>query len=183
MTLIDHARRELIRAGLFDADSDYNGMLGKAVMDLVELFATQGHSGASAAMTVDLAERLMRYEVLTPLTGEDDEWNDVAEVGGGSGQIMYQNNRLSHVFKDGSGAAYTIDAVVLTDPSGSAWPGPRVYIDFPYTHEQKVYRIDSHGRAIGDHGYEKPGFCEDEGCQCWTGGKKLVLEGDLESVS
>ncbi|MCW2763861.1 MAG: hypothetical protein JWR85_4062 [Marmoricola sp.] len=178
MTLIDHARRELDLASLGDDDADYGGMLKNAVLQLVEVFADQGHSGASAAMVTDIVQRLMRYETLTPLTGEDSEWNDVAEIGGGSGQIMYQNNRLSHVFKDGSNGAYTIDGIVLVDPRGGAWMGPRVYIDFPYTHEQKVYRIDSHGRPIGDHPYEKPGFCEDDDCQCWTGGPELILPGD-----
>jgi hypothetical protein len=37
--------------GLFDEDSDYGGMMGEAVLELVKTFAEQGHSGFSAGMT------------------------------------------------------------------------------------------------------------------------------------
>ena len=40
--LVSHAEAELRKAGMFDADADYNGMIGKAVMDLVKVFADQG---------------------------------------------------------------------------------------------------------------------------------------------
>ena len=40
--LTDHARNELKLAGLFDKDSDYDGMLGDSVMELVKVFSKQG---------------------------------------------------------------------------------------------------------------------------------------------
>lgn len=40
--------------GLFDKDSDYDGWLGKKVMEVVELIASQGHSGASGMRLVQL---------------------------------------------------------------------------------------------------------------------------------
>lgn len=46
--LCQHAKRELQLAGLFDQDSDYEGMLGTAVYEIIKVFAQQGHSGASA---------------------------------------------------------------------------------------------------------------------------------------
>ena len=60
--LIDHANKELTRVGLFDKDSDYDGMLGDAVLELITTFANQGHSGMSAEMTIQLFERLSRFE-------------------------------------------------------------------------------------------------------------------------
>ena len=39
MSLIKHAERELRLAGFFDKDSDYEGALGKAVMELIEVFS------------------------------------------------------------------------------------------------------------------------------------------------
>ena len=36
--ITEHARRELEIAGLFDKDSDYNGNIGTAVMELMEVF-------------------------------------------------------------------------------------------------------------------------------------------------
>lgn len=180
MSLLDHARRELDLAGIGDEDADYGGMLKDATLQLVEVFAAQGHSGSSAAMVTELVQRLMRYDILTPLTGEDSEWTDVAEYGG---DIQWQNNRLSHVFRDGGdGQAYDIDAIVLIDPQGHRWMGPRKYIEFPYLPAREEYRIDAHGRSIGDHSYVKPGLCEDDGCACWTGGERLDLPGDPEGV-
>jgi hypothetical protein len=175
--LVEYAETELRRAGFFDKDSDYDGMLGESVLELVKKFAEQGHSGASATMTVDLAERLMRFEPLTPLTGEADEWNDVSDVGGHEGGPIFQNKRYSSVFME-DGEAYDIGAVVAVDPSGGTWTGPRKKISFPYTPEHEQVQIDAHGR--GSDGEEiMPGFCDDDGCNCWRGGEKLQLEGDV----
>lgn len=95
--LVEYAKSELERAGYFDKDSDYGGLLGPAVLKMVEQFSDEGHSGYSARIAMTLFEKVAMFEPLTPLTGEDDEWN---EIGGGS----YQNRRCSHVFKDATGA-------------------------------------------------------------------------------
>lgn len=60
--LINHANAELKKAGLFDKDSDYDGELGKGVLELITVFAGQGHSGMSAEMAVQLFERLARFK-------------------------------------------------------------------------------------------------------------------------
>lgn len=99
MTIREHAAFELKKAGLFDDDSDYRGEVGHAVMELIEAFATQRHSGGSASMTIDLLNRLLAHDPLTPLTGEDSEWCDPM----GDGQLL-QNKRCSRVFKDAKGA-------------------------------------------------------------------------------
>lgn len=74
--LTKHAIDELKIAGLFDKDSDYNGMLGEAVLELIEVFAKQGHSGCSASMVVSIFQKLANYQTITPLTGEDSEWHN-----------------------------------------------------------------------------------------------------------
>ena len=105
--LVKHAKKELELAGLFDKDSDYDGMLGESALEIVKVFAKQGHSGFSAEVTTQLVEKLMRYEPLTPLTYEPDEWNDVSKE---SGSPMWQNKRKSSVFsKDGGKTHYDID--------------------------------------------------------------------------
>lgn len=63
--LVDDAKRNLVAAGLFDADSDYSGMLGSAVLELVKKFAKQGHSGSSAYMTLELFDRVAKRKPLT----------------------------------------------------------------------------------------------------------------------
>ena len=109
MSFVDYAREELTRAGMFDADSDYNGEAGKAVMELVEVFAKQGHSGASAWLVRNLFEKVTSYEPLTPLSSDPDEWHDVSE---GAGRPMWQSKRKPTVFSnDGGQTWYDIDEV------------------------------------------------------------------------
>lgn len=131
--LVKHAKNELKLAGLFDKDSDYNGGLGIATLELIKTFSKQGHSGTSAALVTSLAEKLMRYGPLTPLTGKDNEWTEVTDG-------MYQNNRDSRVFKNSKdGQAYFIDGRVFRDKDGSTWTNgkSRVNVVFPYTPKTK----------------------------------------------
>lgn len=60
--LTDWARRELEIAGLFQKDSDYDGMIGQAAYDLIRLFSMQGHSGFSAALVAEIVGKLMRWD-------------------------------------------------------------------------------------------------------------------------
>jgi hypothetical protein len=52
------AKAWLEKEGLFDKDSAYEGWLGECVMQVVELVASQGHSGASAGLMYALLERI-----------------------------------------------------------------------------------------------------------------------------
>ena len=103
--LVTHARTELTKAGLFDSDSDYDGMLGEAALELVEKFADQGHSGFSAAMTIDIVSRLMRYEPLTALTDDPAEWNHVSNDMAGRPDL-WQSRRDSAAFSNDGGKTY-----------------------------------------------------------------------------
>lgn len=102
-------------------------------MSLVELFASQGHSGGSASVVLAAFGTVARYGVLTPLTGEDSEWMEV-------GPNVWQNVRLSSVFREEDGRAYDIEAIVHRLPDGKCYlrGGERHYIEFPYT-PKKVY--------------------------------------------
>lgn len=105
MSLKDYAESELRRAGLFDADSDYGGALGPAVMELVDKFAAQGHSGFSAGLTLELFNTVASFKPLTPITSNPDEW---MEVGTG----MWQSKRQPSLFsRDGGKSWYDIDAM------------------------------------------------------------------------
>lgn len=72
--LIEYAKDELDRAGLFDKDSDYDGRLGESVMELVRTFRSQGHSGYSAHRTIELFSKVAKYEPLTAIGESKDEW-------------------------------------------------------------------------------------------------------------
>ena len=84
--LVDYAKEELKRIGMIDSGEPYNDAVAKAILDLIELFASQGHSGFTAPYTINTFKRLAMFKPLAPLTGEDSEWNEI-EPG------LYQNKR------------------------------------------------------------------------------------------
>jgi hypothetical protein len=130
MSLVEHAERELKAVGLQDSD-EYDGMVSEATLEIVKVFADQGHSGFSAAIVTSLVEKLMRFEPLTPLTGEDDEWTELNY----DEHMAYQNKRCSHVFKRSDGTAYDIQGRVFREPDGSCYTSKDSHVDieFPYT--------------------------------------------------
>lgn len=147
MGLIDHAKTELEIAGLFDEDSDYNGAIGEAVMELIEVFSKQGHSGMSAPYVVSIFEKLANFKPLIGITGKDEEWGTVRDLGiDGS---WYQNKRCSAIFKDGKdGRPYYIDAIVKRDQNGACWSG------FAWLSEED-YKTGDRSKMVGKKGYIK----------------------------
>lgn len=121
MSLIEHAKLELQMAGLFDEEKDfYGGLTGKAVMELIEVFSKQGHSGMSASIVLDLFKRLGNYEVLQPLTGKDEEWNFL-DYGD---DLKYQNKRNSAVFKHADDTCTYNNGIIKKTQNGTTWSGP-----------------------------------------------------------
>lgn len=115
--LRQHAEMELQMTGFLSKDSDYNGMIGEAVLELIDKLAEQQHSGASAGIVVSLFEKLARYEPLGPLTGEDEEWHEIHKG-------FFQNKRLGSVFKHEDGRCTYNEAVVKRCANGATWTGP-----------------------------------------------------------
>lgn len=102
MSLIRHAKYELKKAGLFDKDSDYDGMLGESVLELIKVFSKQGHSGYSAYMTIDLFKRLASFKMLSSPTTDKEEWLEVTDN-------VYQSRRQSNLFSTDLIYYYNID--------------------------------------------------------------------------
>ncbi len=96
--LVKFAKAELRAAGLFDTDADYDGAVAANVVALMETYTAYGHSGGSAEATLGIFNKLANHKPLTPLTGEDDEWDDTASEG------LQCNNRCPTVFRDGERA-------------------------------------------------------------------------------
>lgn len=117
--LVKHAQHELELARLFDKDSDYGGMLGGAVMQLVEVFAKQGHSGFSAELTIEIFNLVVNFKNLTPIGKSDDEWMNVSEHSSGP---LWQNTRRGTTFSRDAGKTwYDIDDPKLNN--GDTWEG------------------------------------------------------------
>ena len=102
--MIEYAKREL---ELIGKDEDgVQELMNKNILEIVEIFSKQGHSGFSAGYALNVLERLLRYKPLTPLTGNDNEWNGT------------QNKRCSGVFKKEDGTFEDIDAIIVSDNGG-----------------------------------------------------------------
>lgn len=102
-------------AGLYDTDADYGGMIPEAVMAMIRAHSGQGHSGGSHAQTMAIFDKLVRFQTLTPITSNPDEWMCVSEM---SGHPAWQSNRCPSVFsEDGGKTWYDLD-----DPEKKNWP-------------------------------------------------------------
>jgi hypothetical protein len=99
------AEAELRRAGLFDQDSDYDGMLGDSVMKLIEAFSGEGHSGYSAHLAASIFRDLSDWKPLTPLTDSPDEWNHIEEAMAGRPDC-WQSARRPDAFSNDRGKTY-----------------------------------------------------------------------------
>lgn len=147
--LLSYAERELDIIGMTaDSEDEMNRAMRSHIIHMVKEFSNEGHSGFSAHYAINTLQKLLKYEPLTPLTGEDDEWTDVADRG--DGRKLYQNKRCSRVFKDEEGA-YDIEGRVFwewserpLDEDEEGYPGvrrfkshftsrdSRVRVSFPY---------------------------------------------------
>lgn len=143
-----HFEREWAIA--FPKPDEMQDMVKKNVEGILSVFAMGGHSGFSAAYTIGILEKLLRFQPLSPLTGADDEWTVVAEEEDGS--PVFQNKRESSVFKEGiDGRAYTIDGTIYTYPDGVSYTkgGERNYIEFPWTKPEPVtVYVDEDGEPL-----------------------------------
>jgi len=108
MARIEWAEQELKLAGydINDPEDGPNRWLAEGTLELLKVFSEQGHSGMSAPYAVALFEKLALWKPIAPLTGEDDEWNNV-------GESTWQNRRNSVVFKGEDGQAYWIEGRVF----------------------------------------------------------------------
>lgn len=130
MNLIEHAKREFELMGWPGEDTMQKAMCD-GVLALLEVFGNQGHSGFSANYAIGIFDKLVRFQTIGPLTGEDDEWNEVSEDENGK---LYQNRRDSEVFKDDNGPRW-INGIIFRDADGSTYTSSdsHVPIKFPWT--------------------------------------------------
>lgn len=142
---LDHAMREFAAAGWYDDEAgdfkdEMQGEICECVEELLRVFGKQGHSGTTAPYTLEVFNKLARFQPITPLTGNDSEWVHVYDDEDGP---VYQNKRDSSVFKNGKGQAYWIEGKVFWNwyqdedgkPFKSYYTGKDSWVDveFPWT--------------------------------------------------
>jgi hypothetical protein len=118
----------------------------KEILALCEAFGNSGQSGGSAPYTASaiskVVKKLLLQEPICDITGHENEWVDVSEMGDGS--IMYQNSRCSALFKDGiESKAYYLNAIV--------WKGVEDYDTFT----GRVYYDERNFELISSSQYVK----------------------------
>lgn len=161
MNTIEHAKLEFKYAGYTPLDQaqeeDPNKWIQENVLELLEVFSKQGHSGSSAPYCINMFERLAKHKPLGPIKCTEDEWNNVTDT-------TYQNKRLSAVFKEGkNGRPYYLDAIVFKDQEGSCYTGSalmkdgsetrsRQLINLPFT--PKTFYIDVIGKEVAKDDWE-----------------------------
>ena len=153
--LLKHAERELKLIG-YDGKDEYNNMAKAAIMELLTTFANQGHSGFSANYIVNLFNKLAKYETLSPLTGNDDEWGNVSDMSGDR-KTLFQNNRDGRVFKNDDGAFFT-EAIIWTESGESSYTNKdsnRYIKSFPFTPKTFYVEVDKDKNIIDTEEYNK----------------------------
>lgn len=150
---IEHAERELKLLGLYDGDP-MNASAAEDVLALLRVLSSQGHSGFSVGYVLSVFNKLAKFDPLTPLTGADDEWNDITAMWGAEpGCRQYQNTRSSRVFKiveaDGTEKCYDIEGIVFEEPSGVRFMNSEssVPVEFPYTPSTRVVQVPKSART------------------------------------
>lgn len=98
--LVAHARRELRILG-----EDPETIRG--LCRVVQTFANMGHSGGSAPYAIAYLERLLRFQPLSDLTDDPDEWID-RHADGTTPIPLWQSNRNPEAFSTDGGKTYTL---------------------------------------------------------------------------
>ena len=117
--LVEHAKREFLKLGykpIDQCEDDPDKWIQENVLELLEVFSKQNHSGFSAPFAINYFKKLANFEPLAPIMCTDDEWCNVANN-------VYQNNRCSAVFKNENNKPYYLDAIVWKNQSGITYTG------------------------------------------------------------
>lgn len=106
MNLVEHAKRELFLAGFYDDDVPYGkGMIADSIVAAIEGFIKVGHSGGSAQIAIPILEKLLRFEVLSAITNDPNEWLKIDDNISGQKNLS-QNTRGSMFFSHDDGKTY-----------------------------------------------------------------------------
>ena len=142
--MTEFARRELdiIEAGCKEENElKFQKMIDENIIELVKVFESQGHSGGSAAYMIRVLTRLLNFKPVTPLTGQDDEWDEPY-----SSDNNQQNKRCGTVFRKNfdNSTATDMEGKIFTDDGQAFYVSreSRVPITFPYyppDYPERVY--------------------------------------------
>lgn len=104
---------------LFELEPDnILSCLKEEIRTICNKFMNQELSGTSAPyyrqVLINTINDLLQFKPISPITGKDNEWIEIAEE---DNLPLYQNKRLSSLFKKGNKCHY-IDAIVFKNQNG-----------------------------------------------------------------
>lgn len=100
-----------------DDGFDMNAHITLNIMELVKLFASQGHSGFSGSYVIQIITKLLNFENLTPLTNDPAEWIDH-----GGTPPRFQNSRNGSAFSEDGGKTYYLLEESIDPATGRRLP-------------------------------------------------------------
>jgi hypothetical protein len=126
----------------------------KEIIELCSKFSKSGQSGSSAPFVANALcsaiKKILLFKPICDITGLDEEWTNVSEM---NGTPMWQNKRLSSLFKSENNKAYYLDAIIwdadTQGESGNNWHSftgcvegifSRQYVNFPF--QPKSFHIN-----------------------------------------
>lgn len=141
MDLREHAEIEMKLARLTEQDEDY-----KNVMSLIEHLMSQ--QSPTWQLVVNMFYQVCNFENLTPLTGVDDEWEQVTPQ-------LKQNKRCKSVFKELGVGCYDARALVFIgddDRMFTKQPQSRKMVTFPYTPHTQYMKVSTGPKIVVPYG-------------------------------
>lgn len=102
--ICQYAIKELKLAGYGKGEGGPDDWIYQQVLEAVAVFASHGNSGSSAPWEINLVQKLCNWDIISPLTLKDDEFQLIDSKG------TCQNKRKSSIFKDPDGSIHDIDA-------------------------------------------------------------------------
>jgi len=138
--LTDYAQKELDLAFQDKTDTMQQEIISN-ILELIEVFSNQGHSGFSGNYALQYFNRLVCFKPILPLTGEDDEWKAIDDSG------FEQNKRYSSVFRKNhdNSTAYDYEGKIFRRKSdGTCYTSKdsRIPITFPYVVPERPEIVD-----------------------------------------
>lgn len=111
-TLAEHAKREL---ELLDMGTEDN-KIAQYVHELIKVVESQENDPGVAGLVINTFMTLSSYGLLSPLTGNKDEWDDPDMFG------IRRNLRAPNVYKRPDGMCYDSQAKIYLNEAGSIVP-------------------------------------------------------------
>jgi hypothetical protein len=103
--VVQHAKREIKHLGLEASETE-------TLLDAIRAFssALDGDSGTSANLKIMLLVQILRFQNLTELTDNPEEWMEV-------GLNVWQSTRCAEAFSDDGGKTYYLVSEAQASPS------------------------------------------------------------------